>query len=163
MDLEFNTIVNELRSEQTELRNKLKKVERTYKNQRIIILTGLMLFVAIIMVGFTNSDKPIETQSLLIKDAHGKTRISLGVEDDRAIISLVNSSGKTSVRLATSGEKHSNGLTLLDDKDVVRASLLVQKNGKPAMLLSDASGFSQTGLIERPNGQPLLSLRSSEK
>ncbi|MGH7860305.1 MAG: hypothetical protein ACREQY_23495 [Candidatus Binatia bacterium] len=126
------------------IRERLERVERD--NRRLRALALLVVAGAIPLL-FTqcSGGRMVKTEMIVIEDADGKTRASLGLEDEGARLRLYDSNGirRASLSVAANGDP---GLALFDAADRPGVIVELTKAG-PALVLTDASGKT---LFERP-------------
>jgi hypothetical protein len=89
-------------------------------------------------LGPSDSDRQI---ALRFKDATGSPRVTLGVEDESALLVLGDKTGRPRVGLVTLAHG-APGLTLYDTTGRARVELGLSREGEPGASLLDARGGS---------------------
>jgi hypothetical protein len=82
---------------------------------------------------------PVETTSLVLRDAEGKRRASLATTDGSPSLMLYDGNGTSRAALGVDAGGRPL-LQLFDEKDKVRASIAVAPDAGPVIALLDASG-----------------------
>jgi hypothetical protein len=111
----------------------------------------------------------LEARQFLLKDADGKTRVSMEVGADNAVfLKFIDNAGKTALALGLS-KKDSPGLVLLDPNEKVSGMFAIDESRTvPTLSLigkGDAGSIVlsiRSGPLENKPGSPTISLRDSK-
>lgn len=129
---------------------RLEKENRRFKHLGLAMLAGIGLLFAMAQAP---ARKTVEATEFVVKDAHGNTRIRLGVDpkNDSADLWLQTAKGEEGASLSDSGLILQQGgvvRTVLDGGDLSLANTQGQANVK----LSAADNAERDLSIEGPNG-----------
>jgi hypothetical protein len=129
---------------------KLEKQNRQFKHVGVAVLAALTLLV---LMAQAPARKTVEANEFVVKDAHGNTRIRLGVDpkNDSADLWLQTAKGDEGASLSDSGlilQQDGVVRTVLDSGDLSLANTKGQANVK----FSAADDAERDVSIEGPNG-----------
>jgi len=119
--------------------NRLEKLER--ENRRLKVLGSVVLLGAAgaLCMGLTAApSKKLEAETIVIKDARGKTQAILSSGDEGPAFTLMDQNGKLRVNIDVSHE--GPGLDLLDGTENPRAQLMVTEDQGPLLNFTDSKG-----------------------
>ena len=126
------------------LERRIEKVERENRRLKIAALTALLGLGGVFSLGAAASPpQKLEAETIVLRDATGKSRIILGVDEEGPGIAFLDAKGKLRLNLGLA--KDGPALDLLDAAEHPRATLLLTEDQGPILNFVDKKG-SQVSL-----------------
>ena len=131
-------------SKSATLEQRIERVERENRRLKIAALTALLgLGGAFSLGAAANPPQKLEAETIVLRDAQGKSRIVLGVDEEGPGIAFLDTKGKLRLNLGLA--KEGPALDLLDAAEHPRATLLLTEDQGPILHFVDKKG-SQVSL-----------------
>ena len=126
------------------LERRIEKVERENRRLKIAALIAVLgLGGAFSLGAAANPPQKLEADKIVLRDAEGKTRIVLGIDEEGPGIAFLDAKGKLRMNLGLA--KEGPALDLLDAAEHPRATLLLTEDQGPILNFVDKKG-SQVSL-----------------
>ena len=126
------------------LERRIEKVERENRRLKIAALTALLGLGGAFSLGAAASPpQKLEAETIVLRDAQGKSRIILSVDEEGPGIALLDAQGKVRANLGLA--KEGPALDLLDAAEHPRATLELTEDHGPILNFVDKKG-SQVSL-----------------
>lgn len=142
------------------LLHRLEKLERQNRFQQRAATLLAIVFAGLFLMGQTSGStrsKGIEGENFVLKDAAGKTRAALTVNNTGTVqLALADQDEKIHVQLSVSNNGRTN-LSLTDNKGIIRAGLALLADGTPDFGLADSAGEVRIGIgFDKRDSSPAL-------
>jgi hypothetical protein len=146
-----------------EMRERLEQLERQIvlgKKAALVAALGVVAWV-VLGSGLVKPPRQVATEKLVLKDAKGKVRASLGFRiDGGPELVMFSESGKRVLSLQA-GSDNSSSLEFFD-RNQLRVALASSPDGHSLLSMVDPHGRSSTNLYMTPETMTGLSMRSTE-
>ena len=131
-------------SKSATLEQRIERVERENRRLKIAALTALLGLGGAFSLGAAASPpQKLEAETIVLRDAQGKSRIVLGVDEEGPGIAFLDTKGKLRLNLGLA--KEGPAVDLLDAAEHPRATLLLTEDHGPSLHFVDKKG-SQVSL-----------------
>jgi hypothetical protein len=128
------------------LANRVAKLEVQNRRLRKTGIALLIVAAAVIVMGQAPTRKVIEANEFVLKDADGKTRAWLGIEQTVAQLGVYGPEGKQQGFMHIGSGPYGPFIILGDGHGKRRASLDLQSGDNPTLFFQDASGSTTASL-----------------
>jgi hypothetical protein len=121
------------------------RVERLERQNRTLRLGGTILLLAgtaALCIGMSAPRRTLETDLLLIKDAHGTTRMILGMADDGPAITMLDAAGKLRANIGVTDKGPE--FDFLDASETPRLQMSIDEKQVPRVNMLDNRGTQVT-------------------
>jgi hypothetical protein len=127
------------------LERRIEKVERENRRLKIAALIAVLCLGGALSLGAAANppqQQKLEAETIVLRDAEGKTRIVLGVDKEGPGIAFLDAKGKLRMNLGLA--KEGPALDLLDAAEQPRATLLLTEDQGPILNFVDKKGSQVT-------------------